>query len=376
MATRDSILGWLESNWKPLIGYVPDFHQLSRGWLLFKVVSVEDKQSLLDRVWNWGPDGLILQNWDVSFNVERSPQHLQKIWVILPGLPQFFWQKSILEAIGNKIGSFVSLEADWDTKFDRRCAKIQVELDVRDGLYEGITLDLFGSVWTQRLDYWKLPFRCFTCRQVGHLAQDCPQAGTSRPCYRKVWRKKDSSLDAEKPSAPSPDFQNVAQQVPHLCTQAEATSPMVQDMPLLGSSSPFCIDNPPLVEMLDDSSFPSSGCLVSEVPLPVSSASPMLASPSQVEIISPRSRVMADHAVSPKKSGPYTNLRPRPNPKTSPGPSSKGGLAKDLPPKITLGRKSFLSKAQSQASMEVHAGKQRTIQRALGAVSGPRRGSS
>ena len=32
---------------------------------------------------------------------------------------------------------------------------------------------MHGSLWRQKLDYWKIHFRCFICRQVGHLAKDC-----------------------------------------------------------------------------------------------------------------------------------------------------------------------------------------------------------
>ena len=48
-----------------------------------------------------------------------------------------------------------------------------IEVDLQDGLYEEIHLEIHGSMWRQRLDYWKIPFRCFSCRQVGHLAKDC-----------------------------------------------------------------------------------------------------------------------------------------------------------------------------------------------------------
>ena len=54
----------------------------------------------------------------------------------------------------------------------------------------------------------------------------------------------------------------------------------------------------------------------------------------------------------------------------------KGGLVVDLTPKIILGHKTHLSKAHNQASMDITAGKQKTIQRALGVVKGPKKGIS
>ena len=100
----------------------------------------------------------------MDFDAKREPQNLQHIWVILPRLPMMFWQEQVLKAIGDKLGNFISMEENWDTKVDRRCAKILVELDLRDGLYEEIKLEMHGSIWNQKLDYWKIPFRCFACK--------------------------------------------------------------------------------------------------------------------------------------------------------------------------------------------------------------------
>ena len=58
-----------------------------------------------------------------------------------------FWKKQILEAIGDKIGKFVALEEGWEQKVDRRCAKNLIEVDLRDGLYEEIHMDIHGSMW-------------------------------------------------------------------------------------------------------------------------------------------------------------------------------------------------------------------------------------
>jgi len=33
---------WLETSWKPLLGYSPSFHLLVRGWLCFKMRSEQD----------------------------------------------------------------------------------------------------------------------------------------------------------------------------------------------------------------------------------------------------------------------------------------------------------------------------------------------
>ena len=40
-----------------------------------------------------------------------------------------------MEEIENKLGNFISLE-DWETKVDSRCAKIMVEMDITEAIYE------------------------------------------------------------------------------------------------------------------------------------------------------------------------------------------------------------------------------------------------
>jgi hypothetical protein len=51
-----------------------------------------------------------------------------------------FWSREALEAIGNKLGSFVKLEPNWDSKKDRRWAWVLIEVDVREGLVGNIDL--------------------------------------------------------------------------------------------------------------------------------------------------------------------------------------------------------------------------------------------
>ena len=147
---------------------------------------MEDHSVLLNQNWHWGPSGLILKKWTIDFNAYKEPQNIQKVWVILPGLPVVFWQQKILEAIGNIIGNFVDLEEDWESKLDRRCTKILVELDLRNGLFEELKIVMHGSSWWQLLDYWKLHFRCLNCREVGHMQKEFPKVAM-KPMFKNTW---------------------------------------------------------------------------------------------------------------------------------------------------------------------------------------------
>ena len=112
---------------------------------MIKLCHEEDRKKLLDRSWNWGPSGLILHKWRIGFDATEEPFNIQQVWVIMSGLPMMFWYEECLKAIGNNISKFVALEPDWETKVDLWCAKILVELDIKEGLYEEVLINMHGS---------------------------------------------------------------------------------------------------------------------------------------------------------------------------------------------------------------------------------------
>lgn len=120
----------MELNWKSQLGYVPEAHFLARNWSVFIFRSEEDCGSILRSNWSWGSSGLVLKKLSVDFDPEKEPMAVKRIWAIQPGLPLVFWSKDALETLGNKLGSFVGLEANWETKHDCRWAWINIELDV------------------------------------------------------------------------------------------------------------------------------------------------------------------------------------------------------------------------------------------------------
>ena len=97
---------------------------------------MEDDKKLKERSWQWGPSGLILKRWNVDFNGKKDPHNIQQIWVILLGLPMIFRQSKIFQEIGNKLGRFIAIDENWEDKFDRRCSKILVEMNMKHGLFE------------------------------------------------------------------------------------------------------------------------------------------------------------------------------------------------------------------------------------------------
>lgn len=80
-----------------------------------------------------------------GFDLSKEPNYVQKVWVLLPGLPWELWHSQILMNVGNLIGQFISFEDGWEEKSDRRMACILVELDLQEGLLAELDI-VWGGV--------------------------------------------------------------------------------------------------------------------------------------------------------------------------------------------------------------------------------------
>ena len=96
------------------------------------------------------------------------------LWALLSGLPFPLWNRSLLEGIGNIIGRFEAVEEDFMNTYDKRMARILVEMDITKGLLADVEILCLERLFSQRLDYLGIPFRCSQCREIGHLRHDCP----------------------------------------------------------------------------------------------------------------------------------------------------------------------------------------------------------
>ena len=97
---------------------------------------LEDKDAslILGSLWTIGKGSLVLGRWHSSFDPLRERIAKRHLWVLLPHLPFPLWSRQILEGIGNTIGRFISVEDDFHLVYDKRVAKILVEMDISRGL--------------------------------------------------------------------------------------------------------------------------------------------------------------------------------------------------------------------------------------------------
>jgi hypothetical protein len=152
---------------------MPKQHLLQNGWLGFIFNSPEDTALILGRFWPFDGGSLMLKRWRLGFNPTSEFFSHRHIWVLLPGLPLQLWNQRAFEHIGASLGRFLRVDSTSLEASDRRMAKIYVEIDIQAGLPEVLEIDWRNQLFSQRLDYLGIPFRCSFCRRTGHLRRDC-----------------------------------------------------------------------------------------------------------------------------------------------------------------------------------------------------------
>jgi hypothetical protein len=164
---------WVEQAWGALLRYATEVLSLTKGWFGIICNPPEDASLLLARRWVIGGSILMIKHWRVDFDpVTEYFQH-RHVWVLLPGLPLHLWNEGALQAIGNSLGNFISVDKSSLFVASRKVGKVLVEMDIHFGLLEFIEIEWRGRRVLQRLNYLGLPFRCSFCRTTGHLRRDC-----------------------------------------------------------------------------------------------------------------------------------------------------------------------------------------------------------
>ena len=125
---------WATETWKPIFNYTPTISLLARGWIVIVFLEEAHALTVLNSFWRIQKGSLVLDCWHVHFNPLRERVKKRHLWVLLPGLPLPLWNREIMEGIGNTIGRFVAVEDDFLHTFDKRMAKILVEMDLISGL--------------------------------------------------------------------------------------------------------------------------------------------------------------------------------------------------------------------------------------------------
>lgn len=100
----------------------------------------------------------MLKRWHVGFDPVTKYFQFMHIWVLLPWLPIQFWNVEAFKSIGNELGRFMFLEDSIIKGGNRKLGKFLVEMDVHNGILEGLDIEWRGKTYGQKLDYMGISF--------------------------------------------------------------------------------------------------------------------------------------------------------------------------------------------------------------------------
>ena len=125
---------------------------LSNGWIVFVFLKADHASVILNSTWRVGLESLVLGRWHAHFDPLKERVTKRHLWVLLPSLPFPLWHKSILEGIANTVGCFVVVDEHFHLSFDKRLARVLVEMDVSHGLSTEVEILCKERLLIQNLD--------------------------------------------------------------------------------------------------------------------------------------------------------------------------------------------------------------------------------
>jgi len=130
------------------------------------------------------------------------------------------WNPARFKAIGNHLGEFIAADMTYKISNRMSVARMLVRMDFRKGFPAEMGIETEWGIITQKLDYEGIPFKCHRCHSYGHVVADCtmtprfihieeldedqvePQQVTSQEAQKKVSSEKEAepTILAEVPS--------------------------------------------------------------------------------------------------------------------------------------------------------------------------------
>jgi hypothetical protein len=180
---------WMSRSWLPVLKGEVFIHPCAQGFFIVEFDLQEDKDLIFSSgPWFWGCSGLCMKPWSPSFDPSKDSLSSTPVWVRLPNLPLHFWGLSSLCAIGNALGRFHYRSPESENYSICTYARICVEMDFSKGFPTEINLTGDNYLWTQKMDYEKIVFRCRACFGTGHLAAHFPRGPKkSRKQRKPTW---------------------------------------------------------------------------------------------------------------------------------------------------------------------------------------------
>ncbi|KAF5206264.1 hypothetical protein FRX31_004152 [Thalictrum thalictroides] len=110
--------------------------------------------------------------WHTGFNLRKDPS-FAPIWLDLPNLPLDFFHPALLKAIGDDIGTFLSIDKGTLCYTRPDVARLCVEMDIQNDMPDSIWIEgpNYTGFW-QKILYPNFVY-CSHCSKIGHAWEQC-----------------------------------------------------------------------------------------------------------------------------------------------------------------------------------------------------------
>ena len=169
----NAFMATIKNIWQPKHGL--DISAMGKNMFAFQFYHWRDKQRVLEgQPWHFDHHALLLEEIDESIRPSDMEIFAFPMWVRVYNLP--FKGRLInanVEAIGNKIGRFVKMDASGLVGIDKS-VRIRILIDVRKPLKQQIKIKMRGGIEDFfEVKYEKPPLFCYHCGLLGHGLKDC-----------------------------------------------------------------------------------------------------------------------------------------------------------------------------------------------------------
>ncbi|CAN1126133.1 hypothetical protein LINPERHAP2_LOCUS3249 [Linum perenne] len=129
------------------------------------------ERALFGGPWMINDHYVVIQEWHPHFRPEETLLSTLRVWVRLPGIPFEYFDRAILQLIGDKIGRTVRIDHTTLEGSRGNFARICVEVDLSKPLLSKYRL----RRRVRRIEYEGLHTICFNCGCYGHRVDSCKQ---------------------------------------------------------------------------------------------------------------------------------------------------------------------------------------------------------
>lgn len=163
----------LAAIWKPGRGVY--IKELETNLYLFQFYHEVDVKRIMEGCpWSFNRRALIMKRLAVGDNPRNVMLNKMEIWVQVYDLKVGFMSESILQSVGNSIGSFVSSCSSNFNGVWRDYFRIRVALDVNVPLKRKMKIKQSNNEWFWiTFKYENVPVFCFICGVLGHSEKFC-----------------------------------------------------------------------------------------------------------------------------------------------------------------------------------------------------------